>query len=232
MKNEFWKNRNIVITGGTSGLGKNLALELVARGANVAVIARNKQGIAAIKDLVPNIVTLQGDVASKESVYPLAGEIHSRLGSVDFLFNNASYLGVTPLRLLVDTECEDFEAVLQTNLLGPFRLIKALIPNMILKNFGRIVNVSSDAAVSAYSGWGAYGASKASLDHMTRIFNEELRGTDVRFFAIDPGDMNTPMHLAAIPDADVSNLRDPRESAQRLLAFLERNDGAQERLRV
>lgn len=133
--NEFnnFKNKNVVVTGGTSGLGLALAVQLNELGARVAVLARNHGNLQKLIERYPKIIGIQGDVSKKEDIYPLTGEIHSRLGDLDILFNVASYLGQTPLRFLVDTECEDFELALQTNLLGPFRLTKALLPSMLLK---------------------------------------------------------------------------------------------------
>jgi NAD(P)-dependent dehydrogenase (short-subunit alcohol dehydrogenase family) len=232
MNREFWKNKNVLITGGTSGLGRALALTLCRRGANVAVVARGLTALEEIRALEPRIVTIKGDVSRKDLFYALAGEVHARLGSVDLLFHNASYLGSTPLRLLMDTDCEDFEAVLQTNLLGPFRLTKALISDMILKKQGVIVNISSDAALQAYPGWGAYSVSKAALDHLTRIFNAELNQSNVRFIAIDPGDMNTPMHMAAVPNADIGSLRIPETSAEKIINLLENNQTLPERIQI
>jgi len=101
----------------------------------------------------PRLIGLRGDIAKKENIYPIVGELQSRLGAVDVLFNVASSLGPTPLRLLADTECEDFENALQTNLLGAFRLTKALLPDMILRGHGLVVNISSDAAINAYPKW-------------------------------------------------------------------------------
>lgn len=220
----YFQNKNIVITGGSSGLGKALAIQLLAAGAHVAIIARGEQALQAMKQEYPDLHIFQADVSSKTAIHPLAGAIHSQLGDVDILFNVASTLGPTPLRYLVDTECEDLEHVLQTNLIGPFRLSKALLPGMLLKQAGLVVNISSDAAVSAYPGWGAYSASKAALDHLSRIFDEELKDQGVRFLAVDPGDMDTPMHRAALPDADSSQLRDPADSARNLIQLIADQD--------
>ena len=207
MKTEsFWKNKKVLITGGTSGLGKALDIELTRAGAQTAKVAR-KGGDGVI----------QGDISDKHQIHRIYAEAVTQLGAVDVLINNASSLGPTPLKLLLDTECEDFEDVLQTNLLGPFRLIKIAASQMVLNQFGIIVNISSDAAVSAYPRWGAYGVSKAALDHMTRIFQAELEQTGVKFLALDPGDMNTPLHLAAVPDADRGSLHDPADSARLIL---------------
>lgn len=224
MKSNNWNNKNVLITGGTSGLGRALALQLKNAGANVAIVARTQKNIDSLTNEYPRLVGIQGDVSKKEQIYPIAGQVHSRLGDVDILFNVASELGATPLRLLMDTDCEDFERVLQTNLLGPFRLTKALLPAMLLRGQGVVINISSDAAINPYPKWGAYGTSKAAIDHLTRIFNEELKDQGVRFLSIDPGDMNTPMHFAAIPTADPTQLRDPQDSAHRIIDLIMNED--------
>ena len=119
------------------------------------------------------------------------------------LINNASSLGPTPPALLADTECEQLEEALAVNLVGPFRLTRALLGALAASaREGRgavIVNVSSDAAVYPYPGWGAYGASKAALMHMTAIWDEEAKAEGVRFLSLDPGDMDTPLHALAAP---------------------------------
>jgi NAD(P)-dependent dehydrogenase (short-subunit alcohol dehydrogenase family) len=134
------------------------------------------------------------------------------------LVNNASSLGPTPLALLGDTECEDVELALATNLLGPFRLTKALLGALgASAREGRgavVLNVSSDAAINAYPSWGAYGASKAALHHLSRIWNEELSAEGIRFLSLDPGDMDTPLHALAVPDADSATLERPETSAR------------------
>jgi NAD(P)-dependent dehydrogenase (short-subunit alcohol dehydrogenase family) len=220
----YWHHKKVVITGGTSGLGKALALQLLAQGARVAIIARTAAPLKALVQEHPALIALQGDVSVKEQIHPLAGEIHARLGDVDILIHAASTLGATPLRPLLDTDCEDLEQVLQTNLIGPFRLTKALVPGMVLRQQGLVLMISSDAAVSAYPTWGSYSVSKAALDHLTRVWDAELAPQGVRFLALDPGDMATPMHFAAIPDADPSQLRDPADSAARILELVAAED--------
>jgi NAD(P)-dependent dehydrogenase (short-subunit alcohol dehydrogenase family) len=125
-----------------------------------------------------------------------------------------------PLRLLADTECEDLELALATNVLGPFRLTKALLGALAASaREGRgavVLNVSSDAAVNAYPHWGAYGASKAALGHMTRIWDEELGAEGIRLLSRDPGDMDTPLHALAVPDADPLTLKRPETAAREL----------------
>jgi len=209
----------VLITGGTSGLGLALVRELTGRGASVGLVARTEARVAqvAAEEGVHGIV---GDVSDKHDIHRIALQISGRLGGLDVLLNNASDLGPVPLALLADTQCEDFERALQTNVLGPFRLTKALLGSLAASaRQGRgalVLNITSDAAVQAYAGWGAYGASKAAFAHMTRIWNEETASHGIRFLALDPGDMDTPMHALAIPNADRATLKQPAEAAREL----------------
>jgi NAD(P)-dependent dehydrogenase (short-subunit alcohol dehydrogenase family) len=214
----------VAITGGTSGLGLALVDALQAAGARVAFVARDAHRVSAVALRRAGTHGIAGDVSRKDEIHPLAMQITSALGGLDILINNASSLGPVPLAPLADTDCEDFELALQTNLLGPFRLTKALLGALASSaREGRpaiVVNISSDAAVSAYPGWGAYGASKAALAHMSRIWDEEIREHGVRVIAHDPGDMDTPLHALAIPDADPADLKTPDQSAKELLERL------------
>lgn len=121
---------------------------------------------------------------------------------------------------MADTECEELERALATNVLGPFRLTKALLGSLAAsarENGGAVVlNISSDAAVTPYARWGAYGASKAALHHLSRIWDQELADSGVRFLSLDPGDMDTELHAAAVPDADRSSLKRPEVAAREL----------------
>ncbi|HEY3043070.1 MAG TPA: SDR family oxidoreductase [Vicinamibacterales bacterium] len=213
-------NLRIAITGGTSGLGLALVRELLGRGARVAFVARTRERVAAVARAHPNAYGIVGDVARKEDIYPMTLQITGNLGGLDVLINSASSLGPTPLALLADTECEDLELALATNVLGPFRLTKALLGALAASaREGRgslVLNISSDAAVHAYPQWGAYGASKAALAHMSRIWDEELAGEGVRFLSLDPGDMDTPLHALAVPDADPGTLKRPETAAREL----------------
>jgi NAD(P)-dependent dehydrogenase (short-subunit alcohol dehydrogenase family) len=217
--------RRVAITGGTSGLGLALVEEALNRGARVAFVARRSEGIDDVARRWPAAHGIAGDVARKEDIHPIAIQLASALGGVDVLINNASSLGPVPLVPLADTDCEDLETALATNLLGPFRLTKALLGSLAASvragRGGLVVNISSDAAVNAYAGWGAYGASKAALLHMTRIWHEELGPIGVQVVSFDPGDMDTPLHAAAIPDADPSALKDPATSARELVRLID-----------
>lgn len=208
------------ITGGTSGLGLALARELRERGAQVAIVARTAERVEAVVREHPDVHGIVGDIARKEDIYPIALQILANLGGVDVLVNNASSLGPTPLALLGDTQCEDLERAIAANVLGPFRLTKALLGALTAsareRRGGVVVNVSSDAAITPYPRWGAYGASKAALRQLSRVWDEELADESVRVLSIDPGDMDTAMHAAAVPDADPAELKRPDVAAREL----------------
>jgi NAD(P)-dependent dehydrogenase (short-subunit alcohol dehydrogenase family) len=206
------------VTGGTSGLGRALVAELLGRGARVAFVARHADEVRRTALELPGSHGLVGDVSRKDDIYPLALQITGILGGLDVLVNNASSLGPVPLALLADTDCEDLELAINTNVVGPFRLTKALLGSLAASaREGRhpiVVNISSDAAVTPYETWGAYGASKAALLHLGRIWDEELRGEGVRVVSIDPGDMDTPLHELALPGADRGALKRPEDAAR------------------
>ena len=218
--NPFYQLR-VAVTGGTSGLGLALVHLLHSEGARVAFVARDGERVASVSRALAGTHGIVGNVALKDDIYPVALQVLGDLGGLDVLINNASDLGSTPLALLGDTECEDLERALATNLLGPFRLTKALLGALAASaREGRgavVLNVSSDAAINAYATWGAYSASKAALRHLTRIWDEEMSRQGVRFLSVDPGDMDTPLHALAVPDADKSALKRPEAAARELL---------------
>jgi NAD(P)-dependent dehydrogenase (short-subunit alcohol dehydrogenase family) len=222
----------VAVTGGTSGLGLALVKALRRRGAQVAFVARDAQRVADVARRVEGSHGIVGDVSWKLETHALAIQIGSALGGLDVLINNASSLGPVPLAPLADTDCEDLEGALATNLVGPFRLTKALLGALSASaREGRpalVVNITSDAAVNAYAGWGAYGASKAALAHLSRIWDEELRPHGVRVLAVDPGDMDTPMHALAIPDADPATLKRPELAADEIVALIAKHVAAAE----
>lgn len=225
MTNDDFSGLRVAITGGTSGLGLALVRELLSRGARVAFVARTRERVEQVVRENPGAHGIVGDVSAKNDIYPMTIQIAGELGGLDVLINNASDLGPTPLAMLSDTECEDLERVFATNVFGPFRLTKALMGALAASaREGRgavVLNISSDAAVNAYPGWGAYGSSKAALHHLSRIWNEEHANEGVRFLSLDPGDMDTPMHTAAIPDADPATLKRPEQAALELVEAIE-----------
>jgi len=225
----------VAVTGGTSGLGRALVDALAARGDAVAFVARDAARVRSVAAAVPGSHGIVGDVARKEDAHAIALQVGGALGGLDVLIHNASSLGPVPLALLADTECEDFESALATNVVGPFRLTKALLGLLaasVRESAERdarrslIVHITSDAAVTPYPGWGAYGASKAALAHMGRIWHEELAPHGIAVVNVDPGDMDTPMHAAALPDADPAALKRPRDAAREIVALIDRERAA------
>jgi NAD(P)-dependent dehydrogenase (short-subunit alcohol dehydrogenase family) len=201
-------------------LGLALVREFLDRGADVVFVARKPEGVVRVAQQFPRAHGIVGDVSKKEDIHRIALQMLGALGGLDILINNASELGPTPLRLLADTECEALEQTLATNVLGPFRLTKALLGSLAASareaGGAVVLNISSDAAITPYAHWGAYGASKAALHHLTRIWDQELGDSGVRFMSLDPGDMDTAMHAAALPDADRSTLQRPEDAAREL----------------
>jgi NAD(P)-dependent dehydrogenase (short-subunit alcohol dehydrogenase family) len=214
----------VAITGGTSGLGLALVREWHERGARIAFVARDTARVAQVQAQFAGTHGIAADVAAKADIHRIALQVLGALGGLDVLINNASSLGPVPLALLADTECEAFEEALATNLLGPFRLTRALLGALAAAaREGRgavVLNVTSDAAINAYPRWGAYGASKAALLQLSRIWDEELAGSGVRVLALDPGDMDTPLHALAVPEADPSTLKDPAVAAAEVLGVI------------
>jgi NAD(P)-dependent dehydrogenase (short-subunit alcohol dehydrogenase family) len=218
------RNEAVLVTGASKGLGKELATALARRGARVVLVARNGEEIERVarglRDEGCEAHALAFDIGDKEAIHRIAGATAALVGSPSIVIHNASTLGRVPMPLLLDTECEDLERVLAVNLVGPFRLTKVLAGPMVLDKRGLFLFISSDAAVSAYSGWGSYGVSKAAQDHLARSFAAEL--DPVRFFAVDPGEMDTQMHADAMPDADPATLARPADVAARLVTLISR----------
>src|SRR2546423_14108922 len=219
------RGRGALITGASKGLGAALAGEIASLGARVALVARGATELEAVAARIRaqggDAHALPADMGDKRAIHAIAGAAAAVVGPIDLLIHNASTLGSTPLRLLLDTECEDLSAVLETNLVGPFRLTRVIAGAMALRGSGLVVHVSSDAAIAAYPRWGAYGVSEAALDHLNRIWAVELAQTGVRFLSVDPGEMDTEMHAAAVPEADRGELAQPVRVARwigRLLA--------------
>ena len=224
------RDTSSLVTGASRGLGRALAGRLAAAGSRVVMVARDagplERAAAEIRAAGGTAHAIAADVGDKHAIYPLAGQAAALAGPIDILINNASTLGPTPLRLLLDTECEDLERALAVNLVGPFRLSKVVAGSMALRGRGVVVNLSSDAAVEPYANWGAYAASKAALDQLSRVWAAELAEHHVRMLAVDPGEMDTRMHADAMPDADRSTLADPDAIARRIVAMIEGDERA------
>jgi len=214
------EHKSVLITGASRGLGRALLESFARAGARVVGVARDGQQMDALAaELRKQGFVAHGlaaDLGDKQAIYPLAGAAAALVGAIDILVHNASTLGPVPLPLLLDTPCEDLSQVLEVNLVGPFRLTKAVIGGMVLRGEGLVLQITSDASISAYPRWGAYGVSKAGLDHLGRIWAAELEGTGVRLLTVDPGEMNTQMHRDALPESDPATLANPVDVAGRI----------------
>jgi len=202
-----------LITGAGRGLGLALARSLLASGWRVVVDARRTAHLAA--DL-PGALVVTGDVTDPAHREALASAVGG-LGRLDLLVNNASDLGPSPLPPLADVPLAAVRRVLETNVLAPLALTQRLLP-LLRTSGGTVLNVSSDAAVEAYAGWGAYGSSKAALDQLTAVLAAEEPALAV--YAVDPGDMRTEMHQAAFPGEDISDRPEPEEVVPALLRLI------------
>ena len=209
--------RTAIITGASRGLGRALAGALAERGWRLIIDARDEDALEVARaELAQHaeVLAVAGDVADawhRGRLLWLAGE------RIDLLVNNASTLGAAPLPALADYPLDELERALAVNVVAPLALVQLALPRMPAG--ARIVNVTSDAAVEAYEGWGGYGATKAALEQLSAVLAAER--PDLRVYAVDPGDMNTRMHQDAFPGEDVSDRPSPRESVPGLLALAE-----------
>jgi NAD(P)-dependent dehydrogenase (short-subunit alcohol dehydrogenase family) len=210
--------KHVLITGASRGLGRQLALDFSREGAAaLALCARNRDSLRVLEreidEIAPdtNVIVIEADMSRPvdiERLFAVAlSEFHGRL---DVLINNASALGPAPMPFLLDYPLEDFQNVLNTNLVGPYLAIREALPAMFERG-GSIINVTSDAGIVGYPGWGAYGISKFGLEGLSQTWAAELAETQVRVNWVDPGSMNTAMHRAAEPDEDPEQWADPAD---------------------
>jgi short-subunit dehydrogenase len=164
------------------------------------------------------VLALPGDVADPAHVERLVRSGIDRFGRIDLLINNASTIGPSPMPTLDAYPAAALEEVFRINVVAPLELIRLVLPGMRERGTGVVVNVTSDAAVQPYPGWGGYGASKAALEQLSKVLASELEGSGIRVYLVDPGDMNTQLHREAEPGVDLSHLPGPELPA---LVFLD-----------
>lgn len=214
--------RVAIITGASRGLGFEIAKAYAARGARLIIAARGEDALSIAETELAKeteVVALALDVSQEAERLVQTGL--DRFGRIDVLVNNASELGPSPMPALDAYLWEELERVFRVNVLAPLHLTQLVLPGMKERGEGVIINVSSDAGVEAYPGWGGYGSSKAALEHISRTLAAELEDSGVRVYAVDPGDMNTEMHRQAEPGVDLSDLPDPSASAPAFVSLVE-----------
>lgn len=212
------EGKHIMITGASKGLGRQLALDFAREGAAALVlVARSADRLYQVKEeiriLAPRarVLALAADLRHGQAVERVAAAaLDGFEGRVDVLINNASTLGPSPMPSLLDYPPEEFRRVLEVNLIAPFLLARKLLPGM-LSHGGSLINVTSDAGVTGYAGWGAYGISKFGLEGLSQTWAAELDGTGIRVNWVDPGDMDTDMHRAADPEGDPTGWAAPAD---------------------
>jgi short-subunit dehydrogenase len=213
-----------LITGASRGLGLEIARLYARRGIRLILTARDTASLQRAADelgLDTEVVTLAGDVADPDHARKLVTAGLERFGQIDVLINNASELGPSPMPELAHLPIQAFEDVLRVNVVAPLSLTQLVLPSMRARGSGLIVNVTSDAGIQAYPTWGGYGASKAALEHLSRVLAAELEGSGVHVFVVDPGDMDTAMHRAAEPGVDLSHLPGPAAVAPAFVELLD-----------
>jgi NAD(P)-dependent dehydrogenase (short-subunit alcohol dehydrogenase family) len=216
--------RTALVTGGSRGLGLALARYLAADGWNLVVDARDAAALErARRDIDAagsgTVVALAGDMTDPVHVAALVNAAAGQ-GRFELLVNNAGTLGPSPLPHVAWLRTGDLERTLRTNVVAPLRLIQAALPHLRATT-GAIVNITSDAAVEGYEGWGGYGASKAALEQLSRVLAAEESAQGLRVWWVDPGDMRTQMHQDAFPGEDISDRPTPESRVPGLVRLIE-----------
>jgi len=214
----FERGHVAIVTGASQGLGRATARRLAEHGLRLVITARDAAALETVATelrALTDVSAIAGDVADLEHAHRLVRAAEA-FGRLDLLVNNASTLGLVPLPMLDRLSPAVFHRLFETNVFAPLHLMQHAMP-LLMRSGGTIVNVSSDAAVNAYPGWGGYGASKAALEHLSRTFAAEIDGFGVSVLVVDPGSMDTKMHRDAEPDADFASMPAPDEIALALV---------------
>src|SRR3984957_18167665 len=213
-----------IVTGASRGLGEALAVGLAREGWSLVIDGRDQHTLDAAADLVraqaapgAHVVAIPGDVTSGDHRHDLTGAAFD-LGGLDLLVNNAGTLGASPLPSLGDYPLDELRVAFEVNVVAPLGLTQDALPLLLDSPRPRLLNITSDAGVEAYEGWGGYGAGKAALDHISAVFAVEYPSVSV--WAVDPGDLRTAMHQAAFPGEDISDRPDPATVVPAFLALI------------
>ncbi|QLY30058.1 SDR family NAD(P)-dependent oxidoreductase [Nocardia huaxiensis] len=209
------ENKTALVTGASAGFGRAVALALAARGWQSIITARGAERLEKVA-AATGATAVAGDIADPVHRARLAEVIGD--GRLDLVVNNASALGPSPLPKLEHYPLGELASVLDTNVIAPLAVLQLTLPALRAAN-GIVVNVSSDASVAPYEGWGGYGASKAALDHLTSVL--ALENPSLRIYGFDPGEMRTEMHQAAFPGEDISDRPEPETVVPALFRLLE-----------
>ncbi|WLD92537.1 SDR family NAD(P)-dependent oxidoreductase [Alkalihalobacillus sp. AL-G] len=196
----------VMITGASMGLGKAVAKAFAKKGVSLAICARGEVKLQEtaheLEALGADVLAVTADASDPRDIERFISLAESSFGQIDVLINNASMLGPSPMPWLADYPADDFSEVLKVNAFGPFSVTKRVLPGMLQRGVGSIINVTSEAGNVGYAGWGAYGVSKFALEGLTEIWADELSDSGVRINMVDPGEMDTEMHDRAVPDCD------------------------------
>ncbi|HKJ96466.1 MAG TPA: SDR family oxidoreductase [Thermoplasmataceae archaeon] len=216
--------RAAFITGGTSGLGNSLVRLFLDNGWKVATCGRRKNLLDELaRDHGDDLLALACDIRFDNHLDSVIERIEEKWGSIDLIVLNAGEVGPVPLPEVYGTTLMDLRKTMETNFFANFNIIRKFAG--LMKNPSLIAHITSDASSSPYPGWGAYGSSKAAMDQLIRILDEESKCSGINAFSFDPGDMRTEMHRKAIPEDDPDSLKEPDVSALELFSIVEKKLG-------
>ena len=214
-----------IVTGASRGLGEALATGLARAGWSLVVDARDRSTLDAAADRIraqathgARIVPVVGDITDEEHRHDLTAAAFE-LGGLDLVVNNAGTLGTSPLPSLADYPLGDLRVAFEVNVVAPLGLVQDTLPLLLDSAHPRVINVTSDAGVEAYEGWGGYGAGKAALEHLGAVLAVEFPALTV--WSVDPGDLRTAMHQAAFPGEDISDRPEPSTAVPGFLALID-----------